>query len=127
MQSINNYVELSYKDTEDQKDYKFQINLEDIKITYPNDKIDNKILLNDAKNNLGIVLRYPPASLYSNKDFLNSKNQSTTADEIIYESIVSIFDDDHVYDTADQTKEEILEWVNSLDTKAYKKIQDFLE
>lgn len=128
MQSINNYVELSYKDTEDQKDYKFQINLDDIKIVYPNEKLDNKLTIEGTKGGLaGIVMRYPPASLYSNKDFLNSKDQTSTADEIIYSSIVSLFDENNVYDASEHTKQEILDWVNSLDTKSYKKIQEFLE
>lgn len=127
MQSINNYVELSYTDTEDKKDYKFQVNLEDIKIKYPNEKIDNKIVSEETKQTIGLVMRYPPASLYSNKEFLNAKETTTSADEIIYESIVSIFDNDKVYEASEYRKEELLDWVNSLDTKTYRKIQEFLE
>lgn len=127
MQSINNFVELSYRDNEDQQDYKFQINLDSIKIKYPNEKIDNRIVSENSGKTIGVVMRYPPASLYSNKEFLNAKESSVSADEIIYESIVSIFDDENVYEASEYKKEELLDWVNSLDTKTYRKIQEFLE
>ena len=125
MQSINNIIELSYHDNEDEKDYKFTINLSDINIIYPEKKVDNKIQLTD--DGVGIVLLYPPASLYSNDKFLNSKGVSDSFDEILHASIEQIYDRENVYDIATTSKEELNTFLESIDSKSYKKIQEFFE
>ena len=125
MQSINNVVELSYHDSEDDQDYKFTVNLEDIKIKYPENPPSNKIDV--GKSGVGIVLRYPPASLYSNEKFLKATGVSASFDEILFSSIEQIYDAETVYDPSLQTREELTEFLETVDSSSYKKIQEFFE
>lgn len=125
IQSIGNILELSYHDSEDNKEYKFKINIEDIKIVYPKgEKVDGKV---ELPGGVGMVLRYPPASLYSNKDFLEAPNASASFDEILYESIEKIFDEDTVYDLSLEGRKEVEEFLESIDSSSYRKVQEFFE
>lgn len=122
MQSVNNVVELSYHDNEDDTDYKFNVNIADVKIIYPDNAKNNIIKIGD---NISLVLRYPPASLYSNEAFLKSKTMSSSFEEILLSSVDSIYDDtDNAYTF---TKEELKQFLDELDSATYKKIQEFFE
>jgi hypothetical protein len=127
MQSINNVVELSYHDNEDKQDYKFSVNLEDIKIKYPETKVSNTINIDNTKT--GLVLRYPPASLYSNDKFLKSTSVTETFEEVLLNSIEQIFDEENVYDLSNgtTTKEEIIEFIDNVSSSTYKKIQVYFD
>lgn len=123
IRSIGGFVELTYSDAEDKKDYNFRINLEDIKITYPAGNFNNKIQVNE---NVGIVMRYPPASLYDNKDFIHSKSVSQVSEELLISSIDKIWDGDEVHEASDASKEELIEFIDSLESSVYGKMQEFL-
>ena len=123
MQSIGNEVDLSYHDEEDNMDYNFKVNLDDIKIVYPKgEKLDGKI---EVAPDVGIVFRWPPARLYSDRAFLDSKAPGQTFDEMLYASIDKIYDADSVYPIAEVKREEIEDFLDSLTPEAYKKIQEF--
>ena len=72
--SVDNIVKITYKDFEDNKDYNFEINLEEVEVQFP-EKVDNKIKLSDRS---GIVMNYPNADLYDDKDFLNKSEEHTS-------------------------------------------------
>jgi hypothetical protein len=59
-QSVNNVVEVSYRDFEDDKVYDFQVDLEKVTMKQP-EKVSNNI---KTGKNSGIILKYPEASLY---------------------------------------------------------------
>ena len=80
--SVDNIVTLSYTDLEDKKPYEFKINLDDVKVIYP-EKIDNNIKINSKS---GIVMSYPSASLYEDKEFLTLKK------DYLFELIIKCLD-----------------------------------
>lgn len=122
VQSIGNEIKLSYRDNEDNQDYNFTIDVNDIKIRYPEKKPESNIKLSA---DMGLQLRYPPASLYDNKKFLAADVISETFEAILLESIDSIYDEDTVYDPATCTKEELMEFIQDVDSASYRKIQEF--
>ena len=65
--SIDNILKVAYKDFEDEKIYNFEIDLNEVKVIFP-EEIDTNIKISE---NSGIVMKFPPASLYSDKEFLN--------------------------------------------------------
>ena len=65
--SVDNVVKVSYRDEEDNQNYDFEIDLEEVKIDFP-EKNDNNIKISDK---FGILMKYPSASLYEDTDFLN--------------------------------------------------------
>jgi hypothetical protein len=118
--SVNNVVNVSYRDNEDQEVYDFEIDLQKIKVKFP-EKIDRVIKITD---DMGIQMRYPAASIFDDKDFFK------TGDDAFYELIVrcidKIYDGDDIYDPSEYTKEEIEEFLNDVGVEVFDKIQTFM-
>lgn len=118
--SVDNMVTLSYKDLEDEKSYEFKINLDDVKVVYP-EKIDNNIKI-DSKS--GIVMSYPSASLYEDKEFLTLKKDYMF--ELIIKCLDKLYIEDNVYEIKNYKREDIIEFLEGLNLKVFEKIQNFL-
>lgn len=118
--SIDNITKISIKDTEDEKIYDFEVDLEKIDVIFP-DKTDNVVKLNE---NSGIVLKYPPASLYSDEEFL--KLEKDHLFELILRCVEKIYDGDEIYEAKEFTKEQLTEFVENLNIKIFEKVHEFL-
>lgn len=118
--SVDNMVKVSYKDFEDNKLYDFEIDLNTIEVQFP-EKISNSIEINADS---GIMMKYPSASLYDDKEFLSAdKNQYF---ELILRCIDKVYFKDQIYDVSEYTKEELTEFLESLSLKTFEKVQEFL-
>jgi hypothetical protein len=123
--SIQNVIELSYVDSEDHVTYNFKVDLDEIKLKYKDTPVSNVIEVGD---DVSVEMRYPPASLYANVDFLDTADPAKYFEEMLLSSIKAIYKgDDEVWEAKDVTKQELLDFVESLNSTAYKKIQEFLE
>ena len=119
--SINNIIEVTYNDPEDEQQYKINIDLDKVEVR--TDPLHtNKVKIND---NLGMILRYP------NTDMLKAVDQATSEVDVYFEvikyCIEKIYDDENVYETKDYSAEELHEFVTNLDVNTFKQIQLFLE
>jgi len=119
--SVSNKINLSYKDFEDSQLYDFEVDLDKVEIEKSSD-ISNKIMISDT---VGINLRYPSASIYSDKDFLKSTEEDATI-ELIIRCIDKVFDENTVYDPQTFSREEILEFINDIDVNSFQKINEYL-
>ena len=119
--SVNNIVNLSYRDNEDDQVYKFDVDLNDIKII--KDPANNpNIQISDT---IGIKLRYPNVNLTESID-----QYETEADILSYfitNCIESIYDANSVYLASDYTKEELDEFFDGLDIKTFEKVKLFFD
>lgn len=118
--SVDNHAKVAYKDTEDQKVYEFDINLDEIEVEIPKD-LDNKIKITDKS---GIVLKYPSASLYDDKELLNSDKEYVF--ELIIRCIDKIYDGESVYEAKDYKLSEIRTFMENLDVTTFEKIKEFM-
>lgn len=118
--SIDNIVKISYRDNEDNKVYDFEIDLNDVKVEYPK-KTSNVIKIND---NVGLIMKYPSASLYSDEEFLNLKDNHYF--ELILRCVDKIYMDEEIYETNDISKKELEEFVENLEVKIFKEVNEFL-
>lgn len=118
--SVDNKIKVSYRDNEDEELYDFEINLDDVKVVYP-EKINPKIQIT---NKSGIVMKYPSAALYDDKEFLNLDKDYMF--ELILRCVESIYFEDQLYESKDYKKEELSEFLENLDVKTFQSIQDFL-
>lgn len=84
-----------------------------------NESHTNKIELNDK---LGIMMKYPTLEMV---DTFNLEDEIDTIIEMIVSCIDFIYDEDNVYYAKDSTKEELLEFIDSLSTKDLEKIKQF--
>ena len=118
--SVNDTVQVSYRDNEDEKIYDFDIKLKDIEVNFP-EKVDNKVSITDTT---GIVLKYPNSSLYEDKEFLSSGEDSFF--QLILRCVDKVYDENEVYEASQYSKKELEEYLENLDIKTFEKIQDFM-
>jgi hypothetical protein len=118
--SVDNIVKVAYKDTEDNKIYEFNVDLNDVQFILP-EKFDNNIKITE---NAGIIMRYPPASLYDDEEFL--KLNKDYMFELIVRCIDKVYLGEEVYDAKQYKKKQLDEFLESLDIRTYEHIQKFL-
>lgn len=118
--SVNNEVKLAYIDNEDQEKYTFEINLDDIKVTYPEGH-GSKIEINETS---GIVMREPTFGVLDN---LKIEDSADVAFEVIAKCIDTVYEGGTVYNIADFSNDEVIEFIQSLDVNTFQKIQKFFD
>ena len=96
-----------------------EINLDDVEVV--GDQPENKIMLNDE---IGIELRYPRVS---DVNQVQGKDQATQTLEMLKNSIVTIFDEENVYPTADASTNELNEFVEGLTMQQLEKITTYFD
>jgi hypothetical protein len=123
--SVNNIIEVTLTDPDDQKEYNIKVDLDTVKVNKDN-LTDKKIMFDDTS---GMILKYPS---YSSLDVLKNISKDLTEDEIadivykIYaECIETIFNDDKIYTKKDFSQEEAVEYLNSIPLKNFEKVKDF--
>lgn len=118
--SIDNNVKITFKDYEDLKIYEFDVNIEDISVVFP-EKIENNIKIGQ---NSGIIMKYPSASLYGDKEFLNLNKDHLF--ELIVRCVDKIYDGEEVYEAKEFDKKEIETFLENLSVKVFEQVQKFL-
>ena len=86
-----------------------------------NEKHNNKIELTPK---LGIVMKYPTMELINTASI---EDEIDIIIEMILKCIDFIYDEDNIYYAKDASKEELLEFVESLSTKDLEKVKEFFE
>ena len=123
--SVGEEVELMFKcgHCEDEKaKVKIKFDLTEIKVDKdPNHT--NKITLFD---NVGVVLKYPTIDSVKKLDTSTLENIDDIF-EIIVSCIDYIFDDDQIYYAKETPKEELMEFLNDLNSTQFAKVQNFFD
>ncbi len=122
--SVQNVVELQYRDKEDNEVYKFNIDLEELEPTIdPNHS--NEIALD---KDLTIELRDPDIGVMTQAGMNVGEGDDIDNEEIfklIAGCIVKVYDKENVYD--DFTKKEAIDFVKSFDIKRFEKLREFFD
>lgn len=100
--------------------YEFDIDLDKIEVKFPPQQ-----MVIDVGDNIKIELKYPDASLYTNKKFLESQGEAII-DFILQNSIKAIKQGGMVFDPTVVASEEVSEFLNSLPMSVYDKLREFL-
>lgn len=117
--SVNNIIKLSYRDLEDEKKYDVEVNLDDVEVKFD----PNHTNIISLGNNLSLEMKYPRV------DITNSLQDSKTEAELLFDilrnCIDSITQGDNVYKVSDSTPEEVDDFIQNLDVKAFNEVQKF--
>ena len=99
------------------------VNLDDVEVQYPKKAVDTVVNLAD---DIGVNLRYIGVK---DLDRITGKdaNKLDESFAMVKAAIESIFDADNVYPAADQTPQEMDEFINSLSHMQMEKITNFIE
>lgn len=121
--SVTNTITWTIPDEEDNKEYTISVDLKDIKVSFPPESADTRIMVT---NNAGIVMRYPSAKLFDDTEYLNSTDD-TTYMNLTIRCVDKLFDKENVYTAAMYTDAELKEWLENLDVKSSAKVRKFLD
>ena len=102
---------------------KYNLDLNKVEVIFPEGH-SNKIMLTEET---GIVMRYPGFDRFVQNSVSGVDLSTDDIFDIIAESIDQIFQGDEVYDSSTTTKKEFREFVDSLTTQQFEKIQAFFE
>jgi hypothetical protein len=123
--SVNNIVGITLKDNEDQKEYTFDVNLDEVKIV--NKENHNKKI--SIMDDLGVVMRYPNFD-ESNMIFQNHEDSDPVTDMIkmISQCMDVIYQGERLYKAEeDFDKTEALAFINDLPIESIDKFKDFFD
>jgi T4 bacteriophage base plate protein len=118
--SVDNKITVSYKDFEDEKVYEFEIDLNQVEVDFPKD-CDKNIKISSKS---GILLKYPSASLYDDKEFMESDKEYLF--ELIVRCIDKIYEGDNIYESKDYKLADLRSFIENIDIKTFEKIKLFL-
>lgn len=118
--SVSNKAKAAFRDNEDSKIYNFDVELDKVELR----RVEEQSNAVDLGGGISVLLKYPPTSLFTTKGVNN------LADEKAFETILSkciekIFHNEEIYFPDDVTEEEMTEFINSIPSKSYEKIQAF--
>lgn len=117
--SVNNIIEVSYRDNEDDKVYSFSIDLDTVEMLQERE-LNNKI---EVSENIGIIMKMPSASI------VNTIPENLDATEVVYhlirKCIDQIYDEKDVYLASETTEEELTEFLDNLDVETFGKIREY--
>ena len=98
-----------------------EIDLESVEVKFPENHT-NKIELTD---NIGIIMKYPSLDTFVKLNFTGSE---ITVDNIFDLSVTcmsQIYEGDEIYDVKTYTKKELMEFLESMKSDQFQKLQDF--
>ena len=119
--SVNNVIKLTYRDSEDNQRYDVECDLDTVEISHTPGHT-NIINVSEV---MTLIMKYPNAVLMQ---ALNPElNESEIFFELLNACIDEIVDSGTHYKVADYSKEEVEEFISSLDVTTFEKIQQFFQ
>lgn len=119
--SINNVIEVSYRDNEDDKVYDFEIDLDKVEMLQ-NAEAPNTIAVNET---IGIKMKFPSVNIID--DAPTDASAGDIVEYLIRNCVDSIYDNENVYPASDYTSQELSDWIDSLDIETFNKIRAFFD
>lgn len=101
-----------------------KVDLDDVELEM-NDNHSRKILLDD---NVGVLMKYPSLDTFVKLNLTNEEEPSMdNMFELAASSIDQIFDGEEVWECKSTPKKEIMEFLESMNSEQFQKIQSFFE
>lgn len=101
---------------------KVEIDLSKVQVTKSPDHTNKIELFGDV----GVIMKYPTIDVIKKLENLDNANLDETFGVII-ECIDSVYDTNQVYHAKEQSKEELLQFLNNLSSEQFQKVQKFFE
>jgi hypothetical protein len=101
-----------------------KLNVDDIKVQ-TNENHTNRIKLDDS---LIMEMKYPSLDQFIKSNFdLSSNNAIDQSFDLVASCVDKIYNEEEVWDTADVTKKELMEFLDQMNTNQFKEIEKFFE
>lgn len=119
--TVNNLIELSYTDTEDEESYKFTVDLDTIEVSRTEGHT-NIIKLSETS---GLVMRYPTIDVMDK--FLSGEEVDDILFYLIKSCLDQYYDGDKIVTFKDHSEQEVGEFVDELPTIIITEFDKFFE
>ena len=117
--SVNNIIKLTYKDNEDEKSYTLDCNLDDVQVVFD----PNHTNFINVADNITMRMKYPEARIMQSLD--PSSSESDIFFQLLSSCIDVIVDGNESFTASEAPKEELDEFISTLNVGVFEKIQDF--
>lgn len=101
------------------------VNIDDVSISKPKGEMSDTIIL-DKKQGVGVKMKYPSVDVIGKIDPEKFDSVEGIMD-LIVECIDTIFDEDNVFDAKNETKKDLVEFIESLSSEQFKRVQAFFQ
>ena len=120
--SVSNVTTVRLKDPKDDKTYDVEVNLDEIEVK-KDKNLKSTVELTDE---IGVTLQYP--SIRDMQNLNVSINDNTeVAYKLVQKCIKSIYDADNVYETSEYSDKEMEDFIFSLSSPQFAKLQEFFD
>jgi prefoldin subunit 5 len=120
--SVGEFLEFSITCPDDnQTQVEVEINIDDIKVV----KSDSHTDLINLENGYFVKMKYPTMKYIMSKKDIGNKTAIENTFDYAVDCIDQIYNDEEVWESANSTRKEMEEWVETLEPKQYEKLQDF--
>ena len=90
------------------------------------DKHNNNIVIDENKK-IGMIMKYPTLGSIDTEMKIDQKVSAKVLFDIITKSIYQVYEGDKVFNATDYTKDEMTNFIESLDSKTFLKVQEFYD
>jgi len=90
------------------------------------DKHNNNIVIDENKK-IGMIMKYPTLGSIDTEMKIDQKVSTKVLFDIIAKSIYQVYEGDKVFNATDYTKDEMTNFIESLDSKTFLKVQEFYD
>lgn len=121
--SVGETTTIKVKCSECEANNEIDVDLQKVRVDVP-EQSKKTIPLTDT---VGVTLKYPSVDVMLSVEGDKNKSDVDRVFDIITSCIDSIYSGDQIFDSAEQSNEELKEFVESLNTKQFNEIRDFIE
>lgn len=121
--SIGNRIELAFNDLEDETEYKFEVDLDDVVVVFPETEEGDGSLI-QVDEDTALKLRYPPSGIFDEEKAMGDSKDAY--EYIASRCIDKIFSGDETYLASDSTEEELFDYIQNLGAKQYRSVKSFI-
>jgi len=118
--SVSNITTVRLRDPQDEKTYDVEVNLDELEIK-KDDNIKDTVEITD---DIGVTLKYPSIRDMQTLN-VNINDNTEVAYKLVQKCIKTIYDADNVYEASEYSDKELEEFIFSLSSPQFAKLQDF--
>ena len=121
--SVGETATIKVKCEECETSNEVDIDLQKVRVDVP--QSDTKVI--KLTDTIGVSLRYPSVDTMMRAQADESKSDIDRVFDLITACIDSIYSGDQIFDASDQTEQELHDFVESLNTKQFNEVREFIE
>ena len=124
--SVGEITKLKLLCPDDKKTYaEVDVDLSKVEVHVDEDHTNNIVI--DEKKKIGMIMSYPTVNTVDPENLGKTGLKTKHMFEMLANTVHQVYEGDKIHAAGDYTKEELNKFLESLDNKAFKKINDFFD